>query len=383
MSRGDLFERILGSLQEAALDDACWPTASGLIDEACGSKGNMLASGDGGLRDDAEVFFARYCYRGQRDHDLEREYFEVYHCLDERLPRLRRLPDSRIVHVGEMYTDEEKKRSPAYNELLPRSDTGNSLHTRLDGPNGSRIVFTVADPVDDTNWSSAQVETIGRLLPHLRRFVRVHQALADARALGASATALLEHTRCGVIQLDRRGRIVAANGRARELLGERDGLADRGGRLRALTPADNASLQRLLARALPRFGGQGTGGSMAVRRPLVEARLVLHVEPVSEGRADLRASLVAAFVLVLDPASRAHADPDLVADALGLTPAESRVAVLLAQGNTLRGIAMATGCGESTIRWHLKNIFGKHGISRQAELVQLVLSLSVMPEARH
>ena len=75
-----------------ALDDARWPAASALIDEACGSKGNMLASGDGGLHDDPEVFFARYCYRGQRDHELEREYFEVYHRLDERIPRLRRLP---------------------------------------------------------------------------------------------------------------------------------------------------------------------------------------------------------------------------------------------------------------------------------------------------
>ena len=174
MSRGDLFERILCALQEAALDDAHWPAASALIDEACGSKGNMLASGDGGLHDGPEVFFARYCYRGQRHHDLEREYFEVYHRLDERIPHLRRLPDSRIVHVGELYTDEEKKHSPAYNELLPISDTGNCLHARLDGPNGSRIVFTVADPVDDAGWSSERTGTIGRLLPHLRQFVRVH-----------------------------------------------------------------------------------------------------------------------------------------------------------------------------------------------------------------
>ena len=305
MSRGDLFERILGSLQEAALDDARWPAASALIDEACGSKGNMLVSGDGCLHDDPDVFLARYCYRGQRDHDLEREYFEVYHRLDERIPRIRRLPDSRIVHVGELYTEEEKKRSPAYNELLPRSDTGNCLHARLDGPNGSRIVFTVADPVDGTGWSSERTEshrTPAASPASIRACPPSPGRRESRRRLGDGAAG--EHPLRGHPQLDPRGRIVAANGRTRELLGERDGLTDRRGHLRALNSADDAALQNLLARALPRFGGQGTGGSMVVRRPLFKSKLVLHVEPVSEGRTDLRASRVAAFVLVLDPASR-------------------------------------------------------------------------------
>ena len=35
----------------------------------------------------------------------------------------------------------------------------------------------------------------------------------------------------------------------------------------------------------------------------------------------------------------------------------------------------ATGCKETTIRWHLRQIFAKRGIARQAELVRLVLSL--------
>ena len=39
---------------------------------------------------------------------------------------------------------------------------------------------------------------------------------------------------------------------------------------------------------------------------------------------------------------------------LRLTPAESRVAVLLARGRTVREIAVATQRQESTIRTHLK-----------------------------
>ena len=109
MSSQNAFERILIALQEAALDDAGWQAASGLIDEACGTKGNMLVFGDGCSQDDIELFFARFCYRGQRREEWEQLYFDVYHARDERMPRLRRMPDSQPVHVSDLYSDREKK----------------------------------------------------------------------------------------------------------------------------------------------------------------------------------------------------------------------------------------------------------------------------------
>ena len=87
VSRQDLYERVLVSLHDAALDDARWPAASGLLDEFCGATGNFLVSGDGATQEDVDIFFARFCFRGERDPDLEREYFGTYHALDERVPR--------------------------------------------------------------------------------------------------------------------------------------------------------------------------------------------------------------------------------------------------------------------------------------------------------
>lgn len=229
MSEHELFERILESLHQAVLDDALWPATSHLIDEACGSKGNFVVFGTEVSPDDIDIFFAWLHYRGQSCDELVREYFETYYALDERIPRIRRLPDSQVVHVSSLYTDEELKTSPAYNEVLLKGQTQNGLNVRLDGPGSSRIVWTVADPIDGEGWSSARIETIERLLPHLRQFVRARQALVDARALGSSLTTLLEQTNLGVIWLDRRGRIVAANDRARDVLRSGDGLMDRKG----------------------------------------------------------------------------------------------------------------------------------------------------------
>ena len=383
MSRHDLFDRVIASLNEAMLDDARWPAASALIDRLCGSKGNILVSGEGGLGNDLEVYFARCVYRGERREEFEDEYFRVYHHVDERGPRLRRLPDSRIVSIDELYTDDEKRSSVAYNEMLARSDTANCLHARLDGPDGSRIIWTAADPVDDEGWSAGRVEMLARLLPHIRQYVRVRLALANASAVGSTMAGLLENTRCGVIQLDPRGRIVALNARALDLLHKGRGLTAARGRLRALIPTENANLQRIVAGAVARFATPGTSASMVVtRRGDLPPRLVVHVNPVGEGRPELRASRVAAIVLVVEPESRTTADPELVAGALGLTAAESRVAIMLAEGCTLREIAAATGRSTGTVRWHLRQIFDKNRISRQSELVQLVRSLSSIANDR-
>lgn len=382
MSQQDRLDRVLASLHEAALDDSLWPAASGLIDQLCGSKGNILVTGDGTAADDIQVFFASFCYRGQIHPEWQREYFKVFHALDERIPRLRHLPDSQVVHASSLYTAEEMKTSPAWNEALLRSDTQDSLNVRLDGPDRSRIVWVVADPEKNDGWSSPQIETVKRLLPHIRQFVRVRQALLEARALGASLAALLENTRCGVIQLDRRGRIMAANDRAVEFLRIGDGLSDRDGFLRAASPRDDVSLQRVLARALPRFGGQGTSSSTMVTRLAGAPRLAVHVGPVGVGPAELRPAGAAALVLIADMADRFRIEPQLVAGTLGLTPAESQVAAMLAQGNTIRQIAVDTGRKPDTIRWHVKHIFSKLNVTRQVELVQLVLSLAFLPEER-
>ena len=95
---------------------------------------------------------------------------------------------------------------------------------------------------------------------------------------------------------------------------------------------------------------------------------------------DLRVWPVAALVLVADPARRTRIDPAVAAEVLGLTGMESRVAVLLADGMTVRDVAAATGRGESTIRSHVKHMFAKHDLSRQADLVRLVLALGGAPE---
>ena len=374
-------ESIVPSLHRAALDDAHWPAASALIEEACGATGNVMVVGEGS-GGDARFYFTQLLYRGETRPDLAREYFDIYQPRDEGPPRLRDRQVGQLVKVPDLYTELELKRSPAYNEGWGGRQGQNGLITRLDRlEDGLSVIWAVGNPVGRGGWRSDRVKLMECVLPHVRQSVRVRQALAAAEALNAGLEGLLENSGISVLHLDRGGRVVAANDPARDILRRGDGLSDRGGALHASLPADDGRLQRLLKRALPVFGNGAppTGGSIRIQRPRLRSRLELQVHPVPAAHADFGGRRVAALVLVADPENRPRIDPVRVAALLGLTPSEARIAALLAEGRPVREIATSTGLKESYVRWLLKQIYKKQDISGQIALVQRVLAAHGLP----
>ena len=144
----------------------------------------------------------------------------------------------------------------------------------------------------------------------------------------------------------------------------------------ARDPDDQFRWERLVADALPTSGAVAISGSMLLGRAAGVPPFVVHVKPVGVSQPDYGARQVAALVLIVEPGRHHRIDPGLVAAALGLTPPESRVAVWLAEGQSVRDIAKVTGLSEHTLYWHLKQIYQKLPISRQVDLVRLVLSIA-------
>ena len=188
MDSQEALARAVAALHEATLDDTRWPRASALIDEACGATGNAIVVSEGS-GEDARIHFRAAYYRGERNEELEADYFSHYHHRDERVPRLWQLPDSRLVPVAGLYTEREKRTSAAYNEALRQGGWRNGLNVRMDSPDGVRITWTLADPSQPGDWGSRQTDLIESLIPHVRQFVRVRRALASAQALNCHLAA--------------------------------------------------------------------------------------------------------------------------------------------------------------------------------------------------
>ncbi|MXX76775.1 MAG: helix-turn-helix transcriptional regulator [Holophagales bacterium] len=374
MSSQDAFERALAAIHEAMLDDARWPAAAGRIDEACGITGGDLFVTEGPM-DLPRILFAGMCRRGRHRKDLERLYLPDYYRIDEAVPRWAAVPYNRPVHARDLYTAEELKTSAAWNEALSQGGCQDGLRLRIGGLDGTRIAWNLADPADSDGWAASRVGMVTRLLPHIGQFVSIRQALVRAEARSATVTGLLDNPRVGVLHLDRRGRILEANDRASGILRDGDGLSARNGTLRARAPRDQVRLDELLGGALPASNASAVSGSMRLRRSSVLAPFVVHVKPVPVPQPDYGARHVAALVLIVEPGRLHRIDPQVVATTLELTPGETQVAVWLAEGKGVREMAESTGRTEGAIYRHLKQIYQKQSISRQADLVRLVLSL--------
>lgn len=102
-----------------------------------------------------------------------------------------------------------------------------------------------------------------------------------------------------------------------------------------------------------------------------QSAIVVHIIPVRRAARDIFAA--AASVIIVTPVSRANVPSATVIQALfDLTPAEARIANLLAGGATINEIALTSNTTRGTVRNQLKSVFHKTGVSRQADLMSLL-----------
>lgn len=191
------------------------------------------------------------------------------------------------------------------------------------------------------------------------------------------AETLVDQRQVGLIRLDSSGAIVDASARAREILDRERAFRVSNGRLRTRRSEDAEALESLLELVLGNDAAGSRGGPVSVGRRPDPRPLTVYAQRVDGGHAG-----VAAVVVVVDPWCPTQLSPEQVAKSLRLTPAESRVAVALAEGFTTGEIAEATGKALHTVRWLVQRALEKTFCSRQAELVRLVLSSSHLPVAQ-
>jgi DNA-binding CsgD family transcriptional regulator len=217
-------------------------------------------------------------------------------------------------------------------------------------------------------------EAVRFLCPHIQRAYRLHLHLAGSRMQRASLQSALNSLTRGVILLASKGQVVTMNRAAERLLAENDSLRVTREGLRAERTDESSHLNQLVAEA--------TASSDAGLRPaavLTVSRndrppLLLMVSAVRGFDAD-QVHPVRAIVFVSDPAQRVRPTCDTLRALFGLTPAEYRLAMLLADGHEPAAIAELVGVSRNTLKSQLASIYRKTDTSRQAQLVRLLLQL--------
>ncbi|WP_127143966.1 response regulator [Pelagibacterium montanilacus] len=190
---------------------------------------------------------------------------------------------------------------------------------------------------------------------------------------GAGIEQVLDLVATGIVLLDRRGHVRHANCGAREV-GTGTLEIKTGAPLRALEPAQRDHLKDLLARVIadsPQSGDHVLSCALA-RAPDQRDLLVVACPIPAQSTAPHDAPVAALFIT--DPDRRPRPSASVLAPLFGLTRTEAEIALELADGHKPAAIAAALGIAQTTVAFHMRNLFQKTGTGRQAELVALILA---------
>jgi len=220
------------------------------------------------------------------------------------------------------------------------------------------------------------------LLTHLAQAVGLYLRSREARDLGASALDVLNRLSQPTLLVDQEGRIHYANDAARSYLADSPHLAARQGVLCCTDPGGDARLGVSLRATHPGGACEPKVAQVPEHQCLIpltaadrRSALSVCVIPLAPPQ-DGASRLSLALLITHDPTVRPPVDEAMVAQTLGLTPAEARAAVGLAQGRSLAELAKASGLSVHTLRSQVQSAMAKTDTHRQTDLVALILRSS-------
>jgi DNA-binding CsgD family transcriptional regulator len=282
-----------------------------------------------------------------------------------RLPR-----GARVIVEDEVISPEMRARHAFYNEVARPGcrDWSATVFFRVDGRPWALPIFRDAK---QGRFQQSEKLCLAAIIPYLERAVLAADRVLDAVTSGTLGA--LDRMNSPAMIIDDRGMVLNLNSAAEALLGH--GLNVVGGRLHASDRGSDKALEKLLGQANAGFATHAPPVILFRNyRPWLRVNAVPLVGPANDifgaGRTILHFDEIA-------PVTK-H-EPELLRQAFGLTPAETRLALTLAKGNGLIAAALELNIGRETARTQLRAVFDKTGVRRQAELAACLAKILHMP----
>lgn len=262
---------------------------------------------------------------------------------------------------------EELARMPVHAEFLSRRGLGAAAATLIQGA-ADHAIHIAIEGFGQANGAELAVAELDTLRSHLSRSASL--AALARRQRDLTIVAGLQAAGAGAALINAQGHLRAANDRFLQRLSER--MIERHRRLLFTDRFLQAQFEAAL-------GQMQTGSqkvySLAMSGQNGDNPFVVHIIPLRAAAREF-CDTDGLLVLIADGSNRALPDANLLRCLYDLTPAEARLARRLTEGMTLAQVASETGVGIETVRSHLRSIFGKTGVHRQAELTLLLTGIA-------
>jgi len=351
-------------IYDAAEDTAVWPDVLNQIGGRLKAVGKVVAIDDLSKGKNSMALAVGI------DPAYQRIYAEHYESVNIHMQRARSLlAPGRVLTSNQLCSDEEILTTAYYHEFLRPQDGWFHVMGGCVAKDQSLLsVVSFMRGRRAGHFSDREIKLLETLMPHLQRAARLHHVFGRYQ----NVAACLELLPNAALFVTEHGHVKFANQAARTILQRNDGLGIDG---QGCLSSSNRKLPELVTSACRAAGGCGTasGGSLLIGRNSGNRPYAVSVSPIRGANLFSTDQRPGAIVFVKDPETR----PEPMAEALrrlyGMTPAEARLATLLAGGKDLSEACAEMSIRRTTARTHLRRLSEKVGAKRQAEVVSVIL----------
>jgi DNA-binding CsgD family transcriptional regulator len=351
-------------LGDVVLNPGLWPEVMQELCDALGATGAALLQGDVRTADvpiteSVKAPFRRYFDEGWHAQDLR---------ATRGVPRI--LSGDRVVIDQDLVSPDEMRTAAFYNEMVFAA--GLHWFAAVGFHAGSSLwALSIQRTADQGPFEQRDKEILRPLSQRLTEAATLSTAVGRV-ALSATTNAL-SMVRRPAIAIDQFGIVLDTNAATEAIFD--DDLFIRNGRLYVRDRVGASMLDRFLQCLASRPDYDAVQfGPIVVRREIGRPILiqVLPVPPAAK-TPFARARALLTFTLL---SSKLEPSPSVLAAVFGLTPAEARLASIIATGANPQQAADRLGVSRETARNQLKAVFARTSTHRQSELVALLSNLA-------
>ena len=307
--------------------------------------------------------------------DSSKEYVDYYGRKSPRIGFNIGRPSGFISCDGMILSDAEMDRDEFYQDCLQPVGLRYFIAAQVHCSASHQAVVAVQRSPRQGHVGDSEQVMLERLLPHLQQATDLRFRLAAARLESRLGLEGLERLNEGCLILDAAGRTLHLNATARRIVAEGDGAGLRNGQLAFSDSAAARSYGKALGQLAPPAGEQAdmSARSFPARRPSGKRPYLVAIRSLpKETELEAFAWGAAAILFIRDPELFVRLNDRLLSRSFGLTRMETKLAVALDRGLTLRDVARKREVSITTVRSQLYSLMAKLAVRRQSDLIRLL-----------
>ncbi|MFT8376277.1 MULTISPECIES: LuxR family transcriptional regulator [Gluconobacter] len=257
-------------------------------------------------------------------------------------------------------SDKQIDKIPFYMEFLREFGVRRIHHAMFKTENGNRFLLSVQSPDGLTIQSSAIIkQNLTRIIPHVIQAVGTGISFNKSKNFHEIFENSFKEMPFGIALINSENKIVYANNNLIRM--ESDGIFIKNNTIQVKSSDGNSKFSRLLS------------GSGDIHNPI---KIKTETDKIFFAKVINVSSKMEQTRMVIFSIHRVNSETEAILSNLFLTASQSKIACLIANGNSIKDSSLKMNITEGTARQMVKDIFVRLGVNSQSQLTAFVKNIS-------